>query len=275
VRTLIWRALVNFQKHNCLDLSATVAFYSLLSLVPLLYLVTGTLHLFYAGGDSLQLAISRISPFLPLEAAAALQRLAPGMRTSGGLALLALPALIWVASSAFSVLEYAVNVVFGIVTGRGKRWRSRAKALSLLGFGLAFLGLTLLANTLLLGLLRFYSELLPMPTLPVRLAAVGSYIALLAGSFFIFGLFYKWLPRTKIRWRAAGSGALLAVALWEGARRLFGGLLLRSPAFGLLTGTLAGIVTFLLWIYTAVAIVLLGAEFAALMHRRLNEPPLA
>jgi len=61
----------------------------------------------------------------------------------------------------------------------------------------------------------------------------------------------------------------------EGARRLFGGLLLRSPAFGLLTGTLAGTVAFLLWVYTAVAIVLLGAEFAALVHRRLNEPPVA
>jgi membrane protein len=267
---MAWRALVNFQKHNCLDLSATVAFYSLLSLVPLLYLAAGTLNLFYADGDSLKLAIDRLSPFLPVEAASALERLAPGMRTSGGLALLALPALIWVASSAFSALEYAVNVVFGIVRGRGKRWRSRAKALSLLGCGLLFLGLTLLANTLLLGLMR-YRDLLPLPSMPVRLAAAGSYIALLAGSFFIFGLFYKWLPRTKVRWRAAGSGALLAVALWEGARRLFGGILLRSPAFGLLTGTLAGIVTFLLWIYTAVAIVLLGAEFAALVHSRLNE----
>jgi len=143
-----------------------------------------------------------------------------------------------------------------------------------LACGLLFLGLTLLANTLLLGLLR-YRDLLPLPTLPVRLAAIGSYIALLAGSFLIFGLFYKWLPRTKVRWRAAGTGALLAVALWEGARRLFGGLLIRSPAFGLLTGTLSGIVTFLFWIYTAVAIVLLGAEIAALVHRRLNEPPAA
>jgi len=274
VRAMIWRALLNFQRHNCLDLSATVAFYSLLSLVPLLYLVAGTLNLFYADGDSLALAIDRFSPFLPVEAATALEKLAPGMRTSSGLALLALPALLWVASSALSALEYAVNFVFGIVSGRGKRWRSRAKAISLLACGLLFLGLTLLANTLLLGLVR-YRELLPLPALPVRLAAIGSYIALLAGSFFIFGLFYKWLPRTKVRWRAAGSGALLAVALWEGARRLFGGLLIRSPAFGLLTGTLSGIVTFLLWIYTAVAIVLLGAEFAALVHRRLNEPPAA
>jgi membrane protein len=272
VKNLVWRALVNFQRHNCLDLSATVAFYSLLSLVPLLYLSAGTLHLIYANADSLQLALDRLTPFLPVEAAAALERLAPGMRISGSLALLALPALIWVASSAFSALEYAVNVVFGIASEEGIRWRSRVKALSLLGFGLLLLGLTLVANTLLLSLLR-YRDLLPLPTLPAKLAAAGSHIALLTGSFLIFGLFYKWLPRTKVRWRATGSGALLALLLWEGARRLFGYLLMRSPAFGLLTGTLAGIVTFLLWIYTAVAIVLLGAEFAALVHQRLDVEP--
>lgn len=271
---MAWRTLVNFQRHNCLDLSATVAFYSLLSLVPLLYLAAGTLDLLHAQGDGLQLTIDRFSPFLPQEAAAALKRLAPGMRTSKGLTLLALPALIWVASTAFSALEYAVNVVFGIAGERGTKWRARVKALSLLGFGLLFLGVTLFVNTLMLSLMR-YRDVLPLPNPPAPLMAAASYAALLAGSLLVFGLFYKWLPRTKVRWRAAGSGALLAVALWEGARRLFGGLLLRSPAFGLLTGTLAGIVAFLLWIYTAVAIVLLGAEIAALINRRLNGEPVA
>jgi membrane protein len=271
MKSLAWRSLVNFRKHSCLDRSAAVAFYSLLSLVPLLYLVAGTLNLFYADGDGLLLAINRLSPFLPAEAASALKKLAPGIRTSGGLTALAFPALIWVASSALSALEHAVNVVFGTIEDRGRRWRSRARAVSLLGFGLFLLALTLVANTLLLGIMRYFPESLPVPTLPVRLAAAASYLALLVSSLLIFGLFYKWLPRTRVRWRAAGSGALLAVLLWEAIRRLFGGLLLRSPAFGLLTGTMAGIVTIMLWIYAAAVIVLLGAEFAALVHRRLSE----
>jgi membrane protein len=262
-----WQALLNFHRHNCLDHSATVAFYSLLSLGPLLYLIAGTLSLFYSGGDALEMMLDRLSPFLPEAAASGFRRLAPGMRTSEGLVILALPALVWVASTALSALEYALNICFEIPMERRKRWYSHIRALSLLGVGWLFLGLALLANTILLELVRFID--LVLPAIPARLVAAGSYLTLLGSSFFIFGLFYKWLPRTRIRWRAAGSGALLAVALWEGARRLFGGLLIRSPAYGLLTGALAGTVTFLLWIYTAVAIVLLGAEFAALVHREI------
>ncbi len=262
-----WQALLNFHRHDCLDHSAAVAFYSLLSLGPLVYLVAGTLSLFHADGDAIQMMFDRLSPFLPEAAASGFRRLAPGMRTSEGLVILALPALVWVASTALSALEHALNVCFEIPMERRKRWYSHLRALSLLGMGWLFLGLALLANTILLERVRYIH--VSLPTMPARLVAAGSYLALLGASFFIFGLLYKWLPRSRIRWRAAGSGALLAVALWEGARRLFGGLLMRSPAYGLLTGALAGTVTFLLWIYTAVAIVLLGAEFAALVHREI------
>ncbi len=74
----------------------------------------------------------------------------------------------------------------------------------------------------------------------------------------------------KVRWRAAGWGALLALALWEAARRFFGRVLVHSPALGLFSGALSGMVTVLLWVYAAVAIMLLGAEFAALRNERLE-----
>ena len=65
---------------------------------------------------------------------------------------------------------------------------------------------------------------------------------------------------------AAVPAAVLCLVLWEAARELFGSILLHSRAFGLLSGGVAGTVAFLLWIYTGVAIVLLGAEWAALVN---------
>ena len=59
---------------------------------------------------------------------------------------------------------------------------------------------------------------------------------------------------------------MLATVGWEGARQLFGLFLQTSPAFGLLTGTLAGVLASLFWIYTGLAIVLFGAEFAAVLN---------
>ena len=62
------------------------------------------------------------------------------------------------------------------------------------------------------------------------------------------------------------GSAVSEVVLWEGARHVFGGLLARSPAFGLFSGALAGIVAVLGWIYVAVAVTIYGAEVAALLN---------
>jgi membrane protein len=186
------------------------------------------------------------------------------MRTEESFVLLALPALLWVATTALSALEQAVNVAFD-TAGRGGLWRARLKAIAILaaGWGLLGAGVLLRAG---LALLERHRKLVSLPDAWPGLARLGSYAGLLAVSFLIFVFFFKFLPRTRVSWRAAAWGGLLALVLWEGARRLFGFVLLRSPALGLLTGTLAGIVTFLLWIYTAVAVVLLGAELAALVN---------
>ena len=60
--------------------------------------------------------------------------------------------------------------------------------------------------------------------------------------------------------------ALAAVVLWEAARRLFGAVLLDTPAYGEVTGTLAGVVAVLLWIYAGVAVTLYAAELAAVLN---------
>jgi membrane protein len=85
-------------------------------------------------------------------------------------------------------------------------------------------------------------------------------------TFVVFTLFYKWLPRGKVAWSAAGRAAAVAVVLWDFARRFFGGLLASSPAFGLFSGALAGIVAVMGWVYVAVAVTIYGAEVAALLN---------
>ena len=63
---------------------------------------------------------------------------------------------------------------------------------------------------------------------------------------------------------------MLAMILWESARRLFGLVLTNSPALGLLSGVLSGMVTILLWVYAVNCLLLLGAEFAALRNERIE-----
>ena len=126
-RTLVATAR-NFYLDNCLDLSATVAFYTLLSLGPLLYLVGATLNLVLDADTALEAALGRIAAFVPPEAVALLRAVVESLRQDEPLFVLAVPGLIWVAMSAFSALEYAINVASGTAPLR-KFWHSRLKAL--------------------------------------------------------------------------------------------------------------------------------------------------
>ena len=67
---LLRRALVNFFGDNGLDLSAAVAFYSLVSLGPAFYLVASILSRVFADTSAGQAAIENLMPFFPIEVAA-------------------------------------------------------------------------------------------------------------------------------------------------------------------------------------------------------------
>lgn len=263
--TTLLRAVKHFRHDRALDLAAGVAFYALLSLGPVLYLIGATLSLLFDDRETGRTTtMSWIATFLPPEAVQAVERVMTSLRLEQGLVLLAAPALIWVGTTAISSLEKAVNVAFGSPPRR-RIWYGRLKGFAILAVGWLTLGTTVLVN-MLLPRLDGYRRALGLPEIAGGVARAGSYTLTLAMSFLVFLLFFKMLPRTRVSLRAAGPAALLCLVLWEAARHLFGSILLHSRAFGLLSGGVAGTVAFLLWIYTAVAIVLLGAEWAALVN---------
>lgn len=268
-----WRALRNFLEDDCTLLSAAIAFYALLSLAPTLYLLGVGLSALFEGVDTSKQIVELIAKFLPPEAVPTVETVQNTLRIRGELVILALPGLLWIATHALSAFEYALNIAFARKSGLRRFWRSRAKGFAvLLATGL-FLAAFLLTNMLLplLGELRTYLELPPLPSV---LTYLGSMLVSPLLTFVVFYSLYRLLPSGRVRGGPAAAGAMLATVSWEGARQLFGLLISVSPAFGLLTGTLAGVVMFLFWIYTGLAIVLLGAELAAVLNgdRPTNVP---
>jgi membrane protein len=261
---VLGQASRNFHRDNCLDLSATVAYYTLLSLGPSLYLLGATLRFTLDADDALESALTRIAAFLPPEAVSLLRAVVASLRQDEPLIWLAVPGLIWVAMSAFSALEYAINVASGTAPLR-KFWHSRLKALLVLAGGWLLLGASLVAGSL-MPRLEALREQLGLPGGALEKHALATYPFQLLATFLVFAAFYKLLPRGTVAWGSAARGAAVALGLWECARRLFTMVLARSPAFGLVTGTVAGVVAFLAWIYTAVAVVLLGAELSAVLN---------
>ncbi len=259
-----WMALRNFLKDGCLDHAAAVAYYSLLSIAPILYLVGLVVRRFVPGHDTTSVAIQRVSAFVPPELVATVEKLGRSLPAKQGIAVVAIPVLVWVATSAFTTLEAAVNVAFGTLPKR-KFWLSKLKAFAGAFLVTLLLFVTVAAKNAAEWIDRYRARIDLPPILGPGASRV-SYVVLLLSAFVSFAVFYKVLPRGRIRWRTSALAALVAVVLWDLARRAFASVLFHSPTFGLLTGTLAGIVAVLFWVYTAAAICLYGAQLAALFN---------
>jgi membrane protein len=266
-----WAVVRNFHADRCLDLSAGLAFYSVLSLPTSLYLLFLVLSAFLPEPSARGAAFSGAAAFFPAAVAPTVARLEESLRLGEGLVFLAVPSLLWTASSAFVSLEHAVNHTFGTVPERGF-WGARLKAFA----GAVLAGAVLAASVLVAQITALLDRAQASASLPVILTpgmtAVASRWLLTCAA---FSLLYKVLPRGRVGWLAAFAAGSVSATLWEAARSLFGSALERSPAYGLLSGSLAGLTAFLMWIYTATALVLLGAEIAAWLNgnRRFPVPP--
>ena len=261
---LLWRALHNFSVDHGANHAAAVAYFSLLSLPPLLIFAGRLVARLLPHATAGEEVLAAVAPFLPTELASSLGDVTATFTMNGAVLAVALPALFWVASHAFSALEIAVNVAYG-TTPQRRFLLSRLKAFAGLSGGVLLLAGTAVASHVVQFLRRYY-ELIGAPELFSPRTQVASSFGLLVVAFGVFTLFYKLLPRGKIAWSAAARAAVVAVVFWEAARQVFGGIIRMSPAFGLFSGAVAGIVAVLGWIYVAVAIVIFGAEVAALLN---------
>jgi membrane protein len=99
------------------------------------------------------------------------------------------------------------------------------------------------------------------------------YLVPLALTFLAFFTLYKFIPEIKVHTRCAALAAVVGAVLWEAFKRIFAFYVAHFSAIGivlsrLVQGTLTSIIFFLLWISFSLAILLWGAELAAVLNER-------
>jgi membrane protein len=80
-------------------------------------------------------------------------------------------------------------------------------------------------------------------------------------------IYHNAVPRT-LHWHTVLPGAALSTALWFPATMIFGLYVRHFAAYSLLYGSLATAIVLLIWMYIISVIVLIGAEFNALLYPR-------
>ena len=234
-------------------LAAMVAYFALLSFVPLVFLALalfGLAHRADAGSffvEELKKAFPGTSPARIVKLVHNVQDNAATLGIIGGVVLL------WSSVSLFSALESALNIVYGLPNRRFLHGKGIAAAL------MASVLVTLFASLVIGGLgVDVLKHNLGFGSNPV-LAYVLSAIASLAGVFvFLLGI-YRWLPNTPVAWSEAMPGAVLGAVVLEVSFQALP-LFVRFADVNVTLRTLGGPVILLLWLYVMANVTVFGGE---------------
>jgi membrane protein len=252
-----------FIADDALSRGASIAFYIVTAIVPLLVIVISIAGAVF-GGDAARGAIAaRLYDVMGKPGAELLENAVLGAsnRSAGIVAsVLGLLTLLVSASGVFGEMQAALNIIWkeppkgGMVA---RLLRSRLASLCVV----AALGMMLLASLLISAALAapdaYIGEHLPFGKEMLSLLNLGISFVLDA---MLFAAIYKILPDTDLQWHDVVVGAIATAVLFEVGNLLIG-LYLRSSAIASTYGAAGGLIALLLWIYYSAQIFLLGAEF--------------
>ena len=260
-------AVTSFLRHGCPSLAAALAFFSLLSLFPLVFLLLyGVGFLVSQNVIGEQFMLSFLKGFLPSLG----ERLAEELHRISSLdsvRWIVLLSFFWFGGLVFYELDYALNVVFQS-TQKRHPLISTAISIALLG-STGLLLFTSYVATQAIAFLTAYAPRLWGLDL-VALAAHDfhlTYTLPFALAFLTVSLLYRLVPRRRPRWRDAMAGALTFGLLWVAAKLLFINYGDFATVYARLYGSLLEVVLLLLWVYYSAGLLLFGGIIAHNLKR--------
>ena len=270
---LIKQSVSNWNEVNAPRLGAALAFYTTLSIAPLLVLSVWIAGLVFRGqAEAVHGQImAQMQSIVGAQAGATLQTLlldASNLSKGTWAAVVGLVTLLIGASAVFGELHDSLNQVWGVkpnsASGVMGMVRSRFFSFALV-FGIGFLLLvSLLLSAAIAAAGKFVGQLLPLPEAVLQLGRIlMSFIAVTL----LFALLYKVVPDVHIQWRDVWIGAAVTSLLFSIGKFLIG-LYLGKASVGSAYGAAGSLVVFLVWVYYSAQIFFLGAEFTHVYAER-------
>jgi YihY family inner membrane protein len=234
-------------------LAAMIAYFALLSFVPLLFLSLAILGVVgQASADSF--FVRELHRTLPSTSLDSILRAVRAIRENAtALGLVGAGFLLWSSLSFFSVLESAFNIVYD----RPNRPFLRGKALAtvMMVGSLTFLFAALVVGSVGAEILRHYLGFGDN----VVFANIVSISVSLAGIFLFLASAYVVLTNEDLHWREVLPGSVAAAIILEGTFQLLPAYVRLSKHNPVLQ-TLSGPAVLLVWLYVMANVIVLGAE---------------
>jgi membrane protein len=255
------------------QLGASLAFYSVLSIAPLVIIVLSIAALFFDEKAATTQFLGQMNELVGKEGAEAIATMIQNAKkpATGTIAtILAIGTLLFGASGVFGQLQDAMNTIWEVPPKKsGGFWgtiRSRFLSFAMV-LGTGFL---LVASLLLSTAIAAVGGEMGhrWPALEPLTHLTNGVVTFLAVTV-LFALIFKLLPDAKVAWRDVWIGALATAVLFTIGKLLIG-LYLGKSAVGSAYGAAGSLVVLLVWIYYSAQILFFGAELTQAYAKRVG-----
>jgi len=273
----IWQVLKEtgtaWDDDNVTRLAASLAYYTLLSIAPLIILAVAVTGLAFGEDAARQHIAGEISGVVGAGAAEAIESIAKNARAPGtGVVSIAvgMVVLLFGASGVFGELQSALNTVWDVAPKPGRGiWgivKDRFFSFTLV-LGVAFLLLvSLVVSAALTWVGQVFAQSLPGGAVVWQVLNFCISLGVVTA---LFALMFKKLPDVQIRWRDVWVGAAVTAGLFTLGK--FGlGIYLGSAGVGSAYGAAGSIIALVIWVYYSAQVMLIGAEFTEVYARRFG-----
>ncbi|RPJ27765.1 MAG: YihY/virulence factor BrkB family protein [Chloroflexi bacterium] len=258
---ILENALRTFTEKQAAQASASLAYYTLFSIFPLLLVFVAAGSYFLDRSQVFDTVTQFVQQALPISTQVINENLRQVLEERGTAGIFSLVILLWSASGMFTNLAYNINLAWPQASRRSFLQRRLIGLWMILGLiGLIILSLILSWTAARLPFMDI-AQASTVALIVLRLiSGFGSWLTI----FLVFLTLYHWIPTLRVRWSATFWGALIASLTWKAITAGFSWYL--DSSFGqyqLIYGSLGAIVAFLFLIYIISLITLFGAHLSA------------
>lgn len=263
--TILKNTVQGFLNEDSLKFSASLAYYTVFSLGPILVLMITLASLFY-GEDAVKGRLfGELNGLVGASAASQIQSIIKNLELSGksnlALVISAVTLLIG-ATTVFGDIQNSINRIWHVRAKPKKGWLKMIKDRLLSSSLIIGLGFLLVVTLVINGVILAFTDNLQQyfPDITVILFDIINFLLTFGVIFVLFSVIFKVLPDVNIAWKTVRAGAIFTTLLFVVGRLLIGFYLQTSETESTY-GAAGSIVLILLWVYYTAAILYFGAVF--------------
>jgi len=254
--SVFWQSVKSFIKNDNSSAAASLAYYSLFALIPLLLLLFFALSFFITSSKAIMQKITiLISQFIPYYSDTILNEVYTLARHKGVWGVVSMGVLLWASMPLMGTLRTAFYNIFK-VEERPPFLKTKLLDMVVILLTLSFLIAVSFSNVAFKKFLVLGSS-----TLLYDIASYCLTAAVISGFYLVF------IP-AKVPFGYIFAGSVLTTLLWGIIRPVFGLFLSYNPQYGITFGSLKALFIVIIWIYYSFSVLLFGTELIANLRRK-------